>query len=212
MTQLRLKVFLAVALGLTTGHVVAQDQATQNKKDVEMLIRDMFAKKIRDFEFPTKKNAARNCEYLTSIFDAALIAKGPVLCQVNGNAPTRFPNLSSQDLSDLDEADVLPKSRIVESVVKDTVAIVKVQAPLGKDLTPTRVVYFLRKIDGRWRIHNMLAYEHWPIDTNREGGCKDVSGYYHFALPPQSDADLEDLPPACKSLESSEIRHRPLSK
>jgi hypothetical protein len=212
MTQPSWEVFLAVALGFAAGHALAQNQVTQNKKDVEMLIRDMFTKRIRDFEFPTRKNAARNCEYLSSIFDASLIVRGPVLCQINGNATTRFPNLSSQDLSDLDEAGALPKSRIVESIVRDTEAVVKVQTPLGLDLTPSRVVYFLRNIDGRWRIHNMLAYQHWPIDTNREGDCKDVSGYYRFALPPRSDADLEDLPPACKALESSEIRQRSRGK
>lgn len=200
----------AVVLALFTGAGSAVDQPAKDKRDVEALISDMFAKKIRDFESPTRKNAARNCEYLTSIFDLSLIIKGPAFCEVNGNAPIRFPNLSTQDFADFNDSNSVPKSRIIESNVKGSTAVVKVQAPIGDDMTPTRIVYFLKKANDHWRIYNILAYEQWPLDTNREGGCKDVSGYYHFALPPQSEADLEDLPQACRLLELNTIRpHAP---
>lgn len=195
------------ALALLTLPVVANDQMERDKRNVEALVRDIYAKKARDFEFPTKKNAATNCEYLASIFDASMISRGEIFCEVvGGSSRARFPSLSDTDLSDLNESNVIPKFRIVESGVKGEAAVVKVQAPIAKDLQATRIVYFLKKSEDRWRISNILAFSEWPLDTRREGGCKDASGYYHYVLPPRSVFDLEDLPRACQELE---LRKRP---
>lgn len=201
------KMLWMVALTVGVGAVAAEDQTTQDKKAVETLVHGLFSKKVRDFEIPGKKNAKNVCEYLASIYESTLIAKENSFCVTAGAAAPRFPNMDSQDLSDLNEINTLPKHRITESGVKGAAAVVKViLPPVDGGAVSGRVVYFFKKTNDRWRISNILAYSEWPLDTNREGGCKDLSGYYHFALPPRSEADFEDLPPACRKLELDDRR------
>jgi hypothetical protein len=202
---------LAAALALMARSVAAEDQAAHDKIEVEAIIQSIYAKKIGELEYPSGKDATpfrKRCHFLQSIFEAPLLRNDRRGCNVGFAGYFRFPSLSDQDMSDLDDANTLPKSRIIESSVKNANAIVKVQAPIGEGLTSGRIIYFLRRTDS-WHIRNILAYERWPLDANREGGCKDASGYYHFVAPPQSETDLADLPPACKSLELSKIRPNP---
>lgn len=200
---------LVSALALLTGSVSAEDQVARNKSAAEALIRDMFSRKIRELERVLSRDVlpfAKRCEYVQGTFESRIIEENGGRCHPLWLTNFRFPSLSSEDLMYLDEAKQLPKYRIVNSRVTETTAVVTVQTPILEHRIPGRVVYYLRKTNERWKISNMLAYEHWPIDTNQEGGCRYVSGYYQFALPPKTEADLEDLPPLCKALELDNMR------
>lgn len=198
-------VFVAAmfVVGMAGASTTPDAQSAQDKKEVEALVRTLYSKRIREVESPRGQGEFRkSCEYLRSVFEAALLKGDSLAC----DGPTRFPTVDPYEISDFDDANKLPASRIVGSSVNDGVAVVKVQAPIIKNRTPGRVVYYLKKTDGRWKVANLLTYDQWPLDTTQEGGCRYVSGHYSFALPPKTEADLEDLPPLCKALELDNMR------
>jgi hypothetical protein len=188
---------------LSCQMVLAADGATNDKAAVEAVISGLYAKKISSVEYPLgKQRMIQVCDYLRTVFEDSLLGKRTFGCV----GPDRFPNIPNEELSLLDDGNVLPKASIAQTRMDGSEAVVKVKTPIGKGLTPTRIVYFMRKSDAGWRVFNVLSYDEWPLDTNREGGCKDPSGHYRFAQPPRSEADLEDLPPLCRKLESDNFK------
>src|SRR5450830_1655853 len=180
---------LVVAL-LAGGSAFADDTTATEKKAVEAIIRSMYAKKIRDMEFWSGNGAAlKSCEHLRSIFFEPLLKKDDRGCDVNYAGYFRFPSLDDFQMSDLANSNHLPKSKIVSSSVNGTTAVVKVLAPIDKDMPNSRVVYFLRKTEQVWRIENFIAYRHWPLEPDVEYECSE-SLIYTFALPPKAASDL----------------------
>lgn len=186
--------------------IAANDQ-TAGKREVEAIVRAFYSKTIRQLEHPRGREALRkSCDYLQSVFEEIMLKNDKFGCDAKGGGYFRFPGASSEEISEFGNDGILPGFRIIESSARGQTAIVKVQAPIIEGRVPSRVVYYFRKTDGRWKVSNLLTYDQWPLDTNQEGGCRYVSGYYGFALPPKTEADLEDLPPLCKALELDNMR------
>lgn len=172
--------------------------AAADKKEVESLMRGIFARTIDNLESPTAKNGEAVCAFYKSVFDPTLIALQGRFCGLKPPLEPRY--LALQDrLNDLDDGRV-PKFRLAGSSVSGNRAVVKVNAPTDKDLPNGRVVYFLKKTDQGWRITNMLAYKQWPVEFQTEGDtCATMPGSgFSFALPPTGPEMFEDLPAKCR--------------
>ena len=201
----RHKMKISYGLILTTTLAIASffahGKTVPDRAKVEALIHNMLSKKVRELELPEQKNAMKNCEYLHIIFESHLISKDATYCNITGNVPVRFPNIYDEDLSDLARSGTVPRSRILTISVRGEKAVVKVQTPIAEDLTPARMVYFLRKSEGQWRIYNILAYFQWPLNLSGEfRNCRGLIGpTYEFAREPQGPDEIEDLPTPCQA-------------
>lgn len=210
MLNMRWGVALSLSLAFVAINAGAADVVKVQEKEVKALVRDLYSKRLSELEaWKGRKASKKACEYLKSIFDPQLIKNEALGCDVAGSRYFRFPTIESEDMGYLADENRLPRARIVSVAVNGVNAVVKVIAPIDKDiLSQGRVVYFFKKTEQGWRISNMLAYQQYPLDLSGEfKDCGHQSGNYRFALPPTTAADFEDLPPACRDLELA-ARHR----
>lgn len=189
----RVAVCGAIVLLSTAGLCQAADD---DRKQVASLIQKLYSYSTSTFEFSTfggKYQPRKGCLLVKEFFAEGLIRQVDGTCRViPAAAGIRYPALSAEDLSPATWMAPPPKPIVKEIWVDKTSATVKVNFVNA----PGRVVFFLDKKEGGWRIANALMYENWPLNVPAEG-CSQVAGY-SILVPPRSRRELEDLPTACR--------------